>query len=529
MSARPNVLFVLTDQQKADSLALYGNSVCRTPALDSLAETGVTFDGCICNYPACTPGRSALMTGRYPHTTGVRANHLHLPAHELTLPLLLKATGYRLGLVGKNHVLPDGTFWSQFRVGMWAAREFENAPRSLEAEDELRAANALADHSQAFDTWYTASHFGPEGPEFAELRAFATRPEHWRSLGGSGALPFPAEETTSLVLGSRAADFIRESADSPEPWFLWLSFPDPHNPYLTPEPYASMYDRATVDLPPDDPMIDKPQRHAIAKRMSGMHGECEQVVREAVAIQLGQVTGIDDGLSIALRALDETGQRENTIVIFTTDHGGCIGDHGVFHKSLAFFDCLVRLPLVVSWPGTISPGRMHNGFVEQIDILPTVLELTGVTLPPGLQGRSVAAVFAGGTADALRDAAFSEGGEAGDPITWEDLPFLPDGPLDTRYLGWDGFREAWLGQGKMICTEAWKYVWWASGEEELYDRRNDPDELVNLAVRADPETEETKRMFRDRLLLWSVTSEDQLAPHAFNVYFDDVVAGRLPW
>jgi len=525
---RPNILLIMTDQQKADSLSIYGNRHVRTPALDRLAEGGAVFDGMICNYPACTPGRSAVMTGRYPHTTGVRANHLHLPEYELSLPVVLDRAGYRLGMVGKNHVFPDGTIWSQFRVGRMALREFDNLPRQPEVEAELRAEGLVADHRSLFDTWYGANHFGPDGEEFSDIRQFALQKQYWRSFAGAGTLPFDKDRCTSAVLGARAAEFVRDNAERDEPWMLWLSFPDPHNPYLAPEPYASMYDPATVDIPPDDPMTDKPQRHAISKRMNGMQDYPEDIIRKAVAIQYGQVTAIDDGIAKVMAALDESGQLENTIVVFTTDHGGYVGDHGSWHKSLAFFDCLIRLPMIISWPATIAPQRLERGFMEQVDILPTLLGLAEVELPPGVQGRSVVAALQGDR-DGLRDVAFAEGGEAGTPVTWSDLPFQPDDPLDSRLFGWDGFAEAWIGQGKMLRTATHKYVWWANGEEELYDLNADPDELRNLANRDDPATTERKRGFKDQLLSWSVGTEDQLAPHTFNVYFDDIIHDRLPF
>ncbi len=517
----------MTDQQKADSLALYGNSHTRTPAIDALAERGVVVDGAICNYPACTPARAAVMTGRYPHTTGVRANHLHLPAHELHLPLVLDRAGYTLGLVGKNHVLPDGTLVSQFREGTLALREFPKVVRDSGFQDTLARDGVLADHRGMFTEWFGADHFGPQGAEFDALRSFALRPEFWRSFAGAGTIPLPAEQCTSAVLGRRAGEFVRRHAGE-APWFLWLSFPDPHNPYLTPEPYASLYNPEQVNIPPEDPMTDKPARHQITQRMNGMHIRDEAVIRKAVAVQYGQVTAIDDAIGSVLDVVEEVGEVSNTIVVFMTDHGGFVGDHGAWHKSLAFFDCLVRVPLVISWPGTVPAGRLARGFVEDVDVMPTILDLAGVEPPPGIQGRSMAAAL-NGTSGVTREMAFSEGGEAGDPVGWDDLPFLPDGPLDCRYFGWDGFQEAWVGQGKMVRTEDLKYVWWANGDEELYDLRADPDELCNIAGANDPDTAERKRDFKDALLGWTVSTEDQLAPHTFNVYLADVAHGRLPF
>jgi hypothetical protein len=136
-------------------------------------------------------------------------------------------------------------------------------------------------------------------------------------------------------------------------------------------------------------------------------------------------------------------------------------------------------------------------------------------------------VFAGHDGAVARDAAFAEVGERGDPVTWEDLPFVPDSPLDDRWFPWDGFREAWVGQGKMVRTDRWKYAWYANGEEELYDSALDPDELTNLAT--DPIHDGLKRDLREQVLSWCVQTEDQLPLHAANVSFEDVLDDRLPF
>ncbi|HET7572049.1 MAG TPA: sulfatase-like hydrolase/transferase [Gaiellaceae bacterium] len=525
-SRRPNILLVMTDQQKADTLALYGNRIVRTPALDELAAAGVVVDGHVCNYPACTPARATVHTGRYPHTTRVRALHIHLSPREITLPQVLRAAGYRTGLVGKNHVFPDGGVGSVFRDGALALRDWpERLPELHELGKELAAAGELPDRRDLFDTWFQADHFGPQGAEFAPLREFATQGWLWRSHAAVATAPFPAESCTSAVLGERAADFIRAGAGGKRPWFLWLSFPDPHNPYLAPEPYASTYAPEEVDLPPHDSLEGKPERQRVAHRMSGMHRATEDELRRAVAMQYGMVSFVDDGLRTALAALRESGQERDTIVVFTTDHGGYVGDHGGMHKSVAFYDALIRLPFVLSWPGTLAPRRLEHGFLEQVDLLPTLLELAELPVPPGVQGRSAASALAG--TGELRPEAYAECGERRDPVGLADLPFEPDGPLDARYFGWDGFVEGWWGQGKMIRTEEWKYCWYANGDEELYDLAADPDELANLA--AEPAQRERCSAFRDRLLAFCVETEDALPLHSWHVRLDDVLTGNFPW
>ena len=525
---RPNVLVVMTDQQQAASLGCYGNDVARTPAIDALAAGGVVSDLAFCSYPACTPARAAFHTGRYPHTTRVRANHIHLPSYEITLPMVLRAAGYETALFGKNHVFADGSPRSQFRTGALALRDWPASSGDLAAMS-LSEEPSLADERHLFDVWSGANHFGPDGPEFAALRAFSLEPWLWRSAAASAVTPFPMRETTSAVLGDRASAFIRDRAQRDRPWFAWLSFPDPHNPYQAPQELVDLFDPGKVELPAYDDLTSKPERQRIASRMCGMHEPDEDALRRTLAIQHAQVAGVDDAVGKVLQALRESDQERSTLVVYLTDHGGYLGEHGAWHKALAFYDCLVRIPLILAWPGTIDSARLDDGFVEQIDLMPTILDLVDIDCPPGVQGRSIASRLSEPRSlqRPLRDAAFAEAGEGGEPVTWDDLPFMPDSPLDGRYFPWDGFQEAWVGPGKMVRTTRWKYAWYLNGDEELYDLETDPDELVNLAGEEGHGAK--TRELRDRILHWTVENEDPLPVHAGNIYLQDVVAGRLPF
>ena len=517
----------MTDQQQAASLGCYGNNVARTPEIDRMADGGVIADLAFCSYPACTPARAAFHTGRYPHTTRVRANHIHLPPYEITLPMVLRAAGYETALFGKNHVFADGSPRSQFRTGGLALEDWPLSSGDLagaEIDGEL-----LADERHLFDIWSGANHFGPDGPEFAELRAFSLQPWLWRSAAASAVTPFPLERTTSAILGERASAFITARESSERPWFAWLSFPDPHNPYQAPEEYVRMFDPSQVELPPYDDLRGKPERQMVASRMCGMHASDEADMRRTLAVQHAMVAGVDAAVGRVLEALRSTDQERSTLVVYLTDHGGYLGEHGAWHKALAFYDCLVRIPLILSWPGTLEPARLTDGFVEQIDLMPTILELAGLAPPPGVQGCSIAARLAEprSATRPLRDAAFAEAGEAGEPVTLDEMPFMPDSPLDGRYFPWDGFQEAWVGPGKMVRTQRWKYAWYLNGDQELYDVESDPDELRNLAP--DSSYDPVIRDLRDRILRWSVENEDRLPVHAGNIYLDDVLSGRLPF
>ncbi|MFZ4453938.1 sulfatase-like hydrolase/transferase [Salibacterium aidingense] len=322
------------------------------------------------------------------------------------------------------------------------------------------------------------------------------------------------DQQSAETLGE-AVSYI-ENAEEDSPFFMWLSFPDPHTPYQVPEPYASMYHPEDIPLPPEDDLETKPERQKVAHLMDAMDKADKRTIQEVRAIHYGMIQFIDDSVGKVLKALQKKGMEDETIVIFTSDHGDSMGAHGLIQKHNAFYDSITHVPLIFSYPGIIRPRTCKN-LVELIDLMPTVLDLAGCSLPHGIQGKSFA--------PCLRDEDYTsrefvviEGGEDGEPMSEAEITVRPDTPFDDRYFVWCAYREAFLGKGKSIRTHDWKLNIYVNGEGELYDLLHDPHELQNLYGLS--EFEPISAELKHKLLLWSFEHEDKIPPnHTVNISY----------
>jgi len=470
---KPNVILILTDEQKARTLSAYGNPVCETPTLDALAGRGVLFRNAYTTSPICTPARSAIMTGRYPHTTGQRHNGVAFPDSEIPMPEILRAAGYSTALIGKDHVFG------------------EKAPRF-------------------FDHIIPAGHMGSPIPE---AKAFT---EWCKSQGGllsgswkSSLNPLEPEQCLNHILIDQTIQHVEQCrADDPgKPFFAWLSIPDPHTPFQAPEPYYSMYPPETVDLPPSFGMelSTKPPRIALAKKMFGGDFVTEDIARRVIATYYGMVRFIDDELARLFAFFDGAGLTEDTIIAFTSDHGDYAGEFGIVRKSNAFYDCLTRVPLIWSWPGGIAQGHVSEDMCSAVDILPTVLDLCGIEAPHGIQGQSVRAHLESAKAP-CRETVFMECGIEGDPVEEHEVTDVPQSAVDESARVWGARQECWRGRGKAIRYREWKFIYYLNGDRKLYNLEHDPWEMENLYGRL--EYHALCDEMEDRLLRWTIETED---------------------
>ncbi len=442
---RPNFLLVYTDQQRFDALGVNGNSVIQTPHTDALARTGSNFRNMYAASPNCMPSRAAFATGRYPHVNGVRWNGMRLPAHEVTFMQRLADAGYDTVLYGKLHLSPhqsrrgdDPTF------GFGIANIAEN----------------LRPHAHsAYRDWLSANY--PDHVDDARLVTYDDSLQVWvRSL--------PAEAHFSSWAGNEMVSFLESGPR--EPFFATVSFVDPHHPFAPPEPYASMYDPGDVPQPSYTPgeLDDKPPHFldahvgkvdlvlGLAANRKGVgslprtRADLRQVDAEMwgrlVAHYYGMVTLIDDQVGRVMAALGDLADR--TVVIFMSDHGELLGDHGLLFKGPHHYDCLLRVPTIIRVPG--APPRQVDGLVEQIDITSTILELAGIEPAAGMQGTS------------LVDTLLGHPGEGRESVLVERTDLYWE--LDMR----------------TVRTAQWKLTHYAGREfGELFDLANDPGELVN--------------------------------------------------
>ncbi len=447
MARTPNILLITADQHRGDAVsanagaAPHRPSVLRTPHLDRLAAEGVSYTNAYSVMPVCVPARVSIMTGRIPASWGVRGNGGAIPEGMPTLPGLLRAQGYRTQGVGKMHFSPD---WR-------ALHGFEH----ILVSEEGRHWREGGDDYQAY-----LRRAGWEGLE----RGHGIGNNDART----GTSPLPLEHYhTTWATDESIAWLRRQRQEQPvRPFFLWTSYTKPHAPYDPPEPYDRLYSPFSVPDPrggPED-LADRSPWYLQQRGRYGWDTYSDLAMKRSVAFYYGNVALIDHSVGRLLDALRELGLEEDTIVIYSADHGDLLGDHGFFFKGI-FWQASWHVPFLMRAPGRVLPRGTIGRYVGLEDILPTVLGFCGIVIPDGVQGRDL---FTGRTKE--RDAAFGIYGQA---------------------------ANCQLA----IRTDEWTYIALPNGGyEELYDLRHDPDERRNLG--ADAATAEVRSGLRGRLEGW---------------------------
>ncbi len=456
--SRLNFIFILTDQQRRDSLGCYGNPVCRTPHLDQLAGEGTLFENAFCANVICMPSRASILTGRYPSAHGLIMNGIPLAEEEVTLPQVLLDAGYTTASVGKLHLTPhndepwttgaspycspEGRRWHE---------EGRPMPSPYYGFEQLRM------HAGHPDDW--TDHYreltaiDPELPERWDIDYALQPPSGAPSSWKSG---MPEEHASSVWVADEATACLERFAGADRPFFLFVGFPDPHFPYCPVAPWCDMYDPADVPLPNrsanelDQACADyRRSIDAFAAEWPYHPLEMPEAhIREIIAHTYGMVSQIDANVGRILARMRELALDESTAVVFLTDHGEHLGDHWLTYKAYPF-DELVRLPMIWRVPGG-PPGVRIDGMVSLVDILPTILDLAGADSPRGVQGRSFA--------DALR----------GEPFEGRDAVLLEDDEEDNR------------SATRTLRTERYHMTFAVpDGDGSLFDMEDDPDQLVN--------------------------------------------------
>jgi arylsulfatase A-like enzyme len=411
---RPNVLLIMTDQHRKNAIGAYGNPVVKTPNLDALAATGVRFENCWVQHAACMPSRACIFTGRYPMAHRVRRNGVPLSEYETTMAHVFAENGYRTGGAGKFHFIPHYPYRSPLPM-------METHPGSYYGFQEFH----LGEDGRSGEHWVWIQR---NHPEYHEV------PDH----------KIPLELHNSHWSASHTIDFVRRCVKQGEPFFAFCSFVDPHHGYNPPSPYREMYREKDMPAPirRDDELDDKPPKlKAEAKRREGVKND----VAYNRTQYYGEVTFIDDSIGRILKTLDELKVRDNTLIVFMADHGDMLGDHWLYFKGVAYPQS-ASVPLIFNWSGRLKSGKVVEGIVQEIDVMPTILELVGLPAPAGVQGRSEAKVVTTNSTDTGQEYAYIE--HAGSDYSLRSLKHRI-----TVYPGHD--------------------------YGELYDLERDPHEFVN--------------------------------------------------
>ena len=446
MTKRPNILWICTDSQRWDTLGCYGNQFVQTPHLDALAERGVVFERCFAQSPVCTPSRACFLTGRYPRTTRVRQNGQVMPRDEILVTRLLADAGYTCGLSGKLHI--SACYPEPYLAG---------EPRIDDGYTEFHWSHHPA------DSWPTNEYIH----WLREKGVTFETPPHPDSPYVKIGMPAEHHQTTWCV--QQAVNFIEGAAAFDRPWLFSVNVFDPHDNFDPPAEYLERYLNRLPEIPLPDyapgELDDKPlfqrsdhqgayndPRNYPFPRMS------DQDHRLVRAAYWAMVDLIDAQVGRLIDTLEHTGQRENTIVIFTSDHGEMLGDHGIYLKGPYFYDPAVRVPLIVSCPALIPPGRRSAALVELVDLAPTLLDATGLPDQQRIQGQSLWPALAGGG----------------------DLSHHRD-DVYCEYYNALACHQNPPAYATMLRTERHKLVaMHGLGTGELYDLERDPAETHNL-------------------------------------------------
>ncbi|MFO7955687.1 MAG: sulfatase-like hydrolase/transferase [Candidatus Brocadiia bacterium] len=416
---RPNVLWLMADQLRGDTLGCAGHPVVKTPNIDRLASEGAIFTNTFCAAPVCVPSRASMLTGRHLFGHGAVSNRHRMRGGQVRFPELVRGAGWRTANVGKHH------------AGCSSQEVWEE---QITVEDRF---GATKPSSVPFDP----KNF--PGVTFIanEVCDNANRILH-------GKYPARVNLTKSFILSSQGIDWLRWN-DDPRPFFLRVSYDDPHPPIIPPEPFHSMY--GPEDVPEgiwseqDASIRSKPATVADWRRYQHQDGISLEDHRKHAAAYFGLVSHLDAQIGRVLEYLDETGLAENTIVILNSDHGHMIGEHGLAHKGPYCYEGTLHIPTIIRWPGHIEPGTRVDALTHGVDLMPTVMDLLDLEAPDGLHGRSLAPLLAGDGEE--REYVFSQ---------WEDYVFCVRG-------------------------RRWKLTWYESDQTgELYDLEADPYEKENL-------------------------------------------------
>ena len=493
---RPNIVLFVVDQQRRDSLGCYGNTICRTPRIDALAETGIVFDQAYTTSPVCSPARASLLSGLYPHNHGVMINTHIGPAFSRglspeipTFSRLLNDAGYGVDYVGKWHVHED----------------LSPEPFGFDRHEDLRASLKSKPESEIYVDF-------PRGRQLI----YATQDA-------------PVEESRAWLRTEAGITFLKERAmgsGERNPFFLRIDLNIPHFGTIVPEPYASMYDSS--DIPPwpnfDETFEGKPESHRRKHLEWNLENKEWNWWQKVVAKYYGEVSLIDTCVGRVLDAIDEAGIEDDTVFIFTADHGDSLGSHKHIEKAGTMYDEVFRIPLIIRVPprfrspaagspaaGSPAAGSPAAGssnaesppksyrckeFVRLMDLMPTILDFADLEAPDDIDGMSFVGLF---------------GGEVG-----EEWP---------RSVYCEHHGEVWgYHSQRSIRTEEFKYVYNPTDLDEFYDLGSDPYEMHNLIN--DSERKAQQEDLKARLLGWNDATGDMFRWNWVRWNFPDPILPR---
>jgi uncharacterized sulfatase len=482
MADKPNLLLITSDQQHWFTLGI-NNPKIKTPNLDRLCKMGTNFTRAYCPNPTCTPTRATLITGQYPSQHGAFTLGTKLPENVPTLGDYLHDDGYWTALIGKAHFQPlmnrpdvdcesvesypllrDLEFWKKFNDEKTPWYGFDHVETCRNHTDEGHAGQhyGIWLEEQGLNDWKEYFNARNDGVKDSECSKSPTKNKttHWE---------LPDELHYTAWTGKRTIAAIEKAKADNKPFFIWSSYHDPHPPYAVSEPWASMYNADDMEpgefvegefdkMPPPHKLTreDKPNYSEFNGDGHGNHGYHRHVhdrkwMQEMMACYYGMISFMDKWIGKTLDALEENGMLDNTLIVFTSDHGHYLGQHGLMAKGPFHYDDVIRVPMIAAWKGHIPAGKESDDVQSLVDYAPTFCAATGMDKPRSMSGKNVLANWTAG--DKVRDYAIVENHhQVGEEVHLRTL--IHEGYKLTIYRGRD----------------------WA----ELFDMNKDPNELDNV-------------------------------------------------
>ena len=485
MTTQPNFLFVITDQHRADWLGCMGHPVVKTPNIDALAARGTAFTDFHVASPVCMPNRASLMTGRMPSVHGLRHNGYALPERANTFVDVLRKAGYDTALIGKSHLQPfteDAPRLPPQPEGRLIAEAWKDhgEDHGKEEPDRYRASeryefptpyygfdhvDMVTSHGDKcgghYQQWFRQNY-----PDWEALQDPSNELPHDYTCAQGYRTPIPEEGYPTAWIGARGVDYLKGRKGKETPFFAFVSFPDPHHPFNPPGKYWDMYspDQFEVSLPYEAHQNPTPSMQNLSDRfeqgltpptLQSPYRATDQHVKEAMALTAGMISMIDDQVGLLIEALKESGQYDNTVIIFTSDHGDYLGDFNLMLKGPLSFRGVTHVPMIWADPAG-TKGARSDALASTIDIGASILDRVGEVPYNGFQGRSFLPVIQKG-ADHREDV-FVEHNDG---------------------MARAGFKLA--ARVRTLITKTHRFTFY-KGEDwgELYDLQSDPRETRNL-------------------------------------------------
>lgn len=466
---RKNILLILSDQQRYDTVGAYGlNSICKTPHIDQLAAEGMKFTNAFTSSAICAPSRASVMTGLFAHKHGVIDNFTDIVEGTPLLGDCMQNAGYYCGYAGKWHVSPSKT---PSDCGFDGKPFMGYAFPGSQVFPNLKF-NQPPDNEPNYYEVYLKEH-GYENIDVSH-----------GFMGNNPALQIqemyckhegPLESTIEYFVAHETMDQIDKAAASEKPFFIWANFWGPHSPSIVPEPYFSMYDPKEIQEHPSykETFADKPYGYYLSEKMWGLGDYGWEGFADISAKYFGHCTMIDDLVGMIVDKLKAMGLYEDTIIIYSADHGDCLGAHKLIEKGCFTFDEIYRIPMVVKGLG----HEDNDSFVYLQEMMPTILDIAGSAPPQPVDGESLLPLMTGDSASNGRTEIYGE-----------------------------YHNHFYVARQRMVRDNNYQFTFNESERGELYDFAKDPYQLHNVCY--DPEYADIKREYMDKMSRYMKETKD---------------------